>query len=472
MSTRKIVTNTFYYGVVPKLTMLLSIVMLPLTTPFLTTFDYGVFGVLTSYTSLFVSIAPLGLNVHLTNSFFEMPRHYNLVWGRVLLMMLLSSLCFGLANMVILLFTLPMGLSWEGLALCFVGSVPIFLLANGLLAQHIFPLVERPKPLVFTNLSGAVLGMLVSFVLIYWCRLGYWGLIASGFVSTVFVFTVFVKFVWHDFDIRPIWDHNKLRVQRMLKIALPLVPHTLGFVLLTSSARIVMSQYNISYDEIGLFSHGSSMGDYAVVVTSALALALMPQIQRTFRNSDFLSYRKLYFLCQTVALVTSFLICIWMPEIYKLLIRNASLAQSCDIACLLCFANVVYSFYVFMSAPAFIEKNTVQLLWLVFVPGILNFILCYTLIPVFGYRAAIWSTIISYWSQLSIPFVVGYYRKSVGQWLGRRWLILVILLLIILNLVVANTLMHVAVWQKILLTLIALSLLGLFYRRQRLSSLV
>ena len=101
MSTRKIVTNTFYYGVVPKLTMLVSIVMLPLTTPFLSTFDYGVYGVLTSYTSLFVSIAPLGLNVHLTNSYFEMPRHYNLVWGRVLLMMLLSSLCFGLVNMLI-----------------------------------------------------------------------------------------------------------------------------------------------------------------------------------------------------------------------------------------------------------------------------------------------------------------------------------------------------------------------------------
>ena len=314
--------------------------------------------------------------------------------------------------------------------------------------------------------------MLVSFVLIYWFRLGYWGLVASGFVSAVFVFTVFVKFVWHDFDIRPIWDHNKRRVKWMVKIALPLVPHTLGFVLLTSSARIVMSQYQVSYDEIGLFSHGSSMGDYAVVVTTALVTALMPQIQRTFRNSDFLSYRKLYFLCQTVALVTSFLICIWMPEIYRLLIRNASLAQSCDIACLLCFANVVYSFYVFMSAPAFIEKNTLQLLWLVFVPGILNFVLCYTLIPVFGYRAAIWSTIISYWSQLSIPFVVGFYRRSVSQWLGHRWIILAILLLIVLNLVVANILMHVLIWQKILLSVVALALLGSFYYRQRLSSLV
>lgn len=472
MSTRKIVTNTFYYGVVPKLTMLLSIVILPLTTPFLTTFDYGIYGVMTSYTSLFVSIAPLGLHVHLTNSYFEMPRHYNLVWGRVLMMILLSSFLFGMLNVGILLFTLPLGISLKGLVLCLMGSVPIFLLANGLLAQHLFPLVERPKSLVFTNLTGSVLGMLVSFVLIYFFKLGYWGLASSGFVSTIFVFTVFVKFVWGDYHIKPIWDHNRKRVLKMLKIAMPLVPHTLGFVLLTSSARIVMSQYHVSYDEIGLFSHGSTMGDYAVVVTSALAMALTPQIQRSFRSSDFLSYRKLYFLCQAVAVVTSFMICIWMPEIYALLIRNARLAQSCDIACMLCFANVVFSFYVFMSAPAFIEKNTMHLLWLVFVPGILNFLLCYTLIPIFGYRAAIYSTIVSYWSQLMIPFFVGYYRKTVSEWLGSRWKIMVILLVILADLLIANELMYIAIWQKVLMTLVAVSLLWLFYRHEKFSELV
>ena len=472
MSTRKIVTNTFYYGVVPKLTMLLSIVILPLTTPFLTTYDYGIYGVLTSYTSLFVSIAPLGLHVHLTNSFFETPRHYHLVWGRVLMMILLSSFIFGVLNMGILLLTLPIGVTAEGLLLCMVGSVPIFLLANGLLAQHLFPLVERPKPLVFTNLAGSVLGMLVSFVLIYFFKLGYWGLISSGFVSAVFVFTVFIKFVWSDYHIKPIWDHNRRRVTKMIKIALPLVPHTLGFVLLTSSARIVMSQCGVDYDEIGLFSHGSTMGDYAVVVSSALALALAPQIQRTFRSQDFLSYRKLYFLCQAVALVTSFMICVWMPEIYGLLIRNARLAQSCDIACLLCFANVVFAFYTFMSAPAFIEKNTMQLLWLVFVPGILNFVLCYTLIPIFGYRAAIYSTIISFWSQLMIPFFVGYYKKSVGEWLGNRKLILVILVAVLADLLVANELMHVAIWLKVLLTLGAAVVLWLFYERGKFKELV
>jgi O-antigen/teichoic acid export membrane protein len=258
----------------------------------------------------------------------------------------------------------------------------------------------------------------------------------------------------------------------MMAIALPLVPHTLGFVLLTSSARIVMSQYDISYDEIGLFSHGSTMGDYAVVVTTAMVTALTPQIQRTFRSSDFSSYRKLYYLCQAVALMTSFLICVWMPEIYALLIRNSRLAMSCDIACLLCFANVVFSFYVFMSAPVFIEKNTMQLLWLVFVPGILNLVLCYTLIPVFGYRAAIYSTIISYWSQLLIPFFVGYYRKSVSEWLGARWQIGLILLLILTDLIIANQLMHTSIWVKVCLTLMSLSLLWVFYRREHFSELV
>ena len=472
MSTKKIVRNTIYYGVVPKLTMLLSIVILPLTTPFLTTFDYGIYGVLTSYTSLFVSIAPLGLHVHLTNSFFEYPRHYQLVWGRVLMLILMSSFFFGVVNIGILLFTLPMGVSLEGIFLCLAGSVPIFLLANGLLAQHLFPLVERPMPLVFTNLIGSVLGMAVSFVLIYFFHLGYWGLISSGAVSGIFVFVVFLKFVWQDFDIKPIWDHNRNRVRRMMAIALPLVPHTLGFVLLTSSARIVMSQYDISYDEIGLFSHGSTMGDYAVVVTTAMVTALTPQIQRTFRSSDFSSYRKLYYLCQAVALMTSFLICVWMPEIYALLIRNSRLAMSCDIACLLCFANVVFSFYVFMSAPVFIEKNTMQLLWLVFVPGILNLVLCYTLIPVFGYRAAIYSTIISYWSQLLIPFFVGYYRKSVSEWLGARWQIGLILLLILTDLIIANQLMHTSIWVKVCLTLMSLSLLWVFYRREHFSELV
>lgn len=71
-----------------------------------------------------------------------------------------------------------------------------------------------------------------------------------------------------------------------------------------------------------------------------------------------------------------------------------------------------------------------------------------------------------------IPFFVGYYKKSVGEWLGNRQLILVILVAVLADLLIANQLMHVALWLKVLLTLVAASVLWLFYKRFQFSELV
>ena len=107
----------------------------------------------------------------------------------------------------------------------------------------------------------------------------------------------------------------------------------------------------------------------------------------------------------------------------------------------------------------------------VFVPGALNFVLCYTLIPIYGYRIAIYSTIVSFWSQLAIPFVVKYYRRSVGEWLGdRRWIV-VILVAVLADLLIANELMTVVIGWKVLLSIVALTALWGFHRRLRIQEL-
>ena len=71
MSTRKIVTNSFYFGVIPRLSTLVNVIILPIITPYLTTFDYGIQGVVTSYTGLMAMVTSLGLAFHLTNSYYE-----------------------------------------------------------------------------------------------------------------------------------------------------------------------------------------------------------------------------------------------------------------------------------------------------------------------------------------------------------------------------------------------------------------
>ncbi len=463
MSTKKLISSTFYYGVIPKLTILVNVLILPIITPYLSTSDYGIQGIVASYTALFLAIAPMGLHVHLTNSFYEYPGKYHLIWGRILFLHLLLGGIYGLINMIVLMLVLPPMVIRALVLLCFIGSVQIFLMSNNILASHLFPIVERPKPLVFTNLMAACIGIVASFVLIYYFKLGFWGLIAQPAVSTIVAFGVFAKFVCNDYNIWPIIEKKWKRLKEFFRIALPLVPHALGFALLTSSARIIMSLQKVPNDEIGLFSHGCIMGDYAIIITSALATALVAPIQKSYRSGNFDNFRRLYYLCQGVAIVASSLFCIWIPEIYGLLIHNESLSLSANIASLICFANVVMPLYTFMSTSAFIEKRTKQVLWLVFVPGFINLLLCLICMPIWGYKAAVYATIISYWTQMLIPFVINYFKIVVGQWIGNLTKLIVILLLMLFMLIISNVVSGYTTLIRLFLSLLLVSLFVYWY---------
>ena len=138
----------------------------------------------------------------------------------------------------------------------------------------------------------------------------------------------------------------------------------------------------------------------------------------------------------------------------------------------MCFSNVVFAFYVFQSTPVFIEKDTFQLLWLVFVPGLLNLILCFVGIPIFGYRAAIYSTIISYWSQLFIPFIVSYYHKNVKMWLGNLKKLVVVFLVLLSGLIGAQFVSGTPQLYKVLITLLIAIIFCLVYKKKKMFELV
>ena len=472
MSTKRIISDTLYYGVIPKLAMLINVVLLPIITPYLTTDDYGIQGIVSSYASLFLAIAPMGLHVHLSNSYFEYPKDYRKIWGRMLFLFLVLGMIFGLLNMIVLAVVLPK-MSWGLLLLlCFVGSIQIFLFSNGVLAQTLFPLIEHPRPLVFTNLAASCMGIAVSFLLIYYYKLGYWGLVSPVAVSSLVSFAGFGKLVCYDYDIKPIIERNKRRLIEFFRISLPLVPHALGFALLSSSARIIMSIHHVPYEEIGLFSHGCIMGDYAIIITTALGTAIALPIQRSYRAKDYQSFRKLYFLCQGVALVISSLFCIWMPEIYGILIQNEQLRLSANIASLICFANVVMPLYSFMSSTAFIEKRTKQILWLVFLPGTINLLLCLVLMPIFGYRVAVYAAILSYWSQMTIPFFVKYYKTTVNAWLGNRRKIVFLFLIMFSALLFSNMISGGSLLLRIIVSLGIVSVFTSWYVKFKINEII
>ena len=467
MQVRQILANSIWYGIIPKLTVVINLILLPVITPFLTPFDYGIIGIITAYSGLIGLIAILGLNIHLTNSFYVYGPNFRKVWGRILGLLLLSGFLFAAIYGTILFFALTQISGAMKLIVIICACIPIALTANVTLAQHYYTLIYKPRPLVLRNLAASVAGLLITFVSIYYFRLGYVGWILGTAGAAIAGFMLFISPLWRQERILPNFSISRQRAAKWLKISLPIVPHSLGFVLLTSSSRIIMDWLGVSIDDIGLYSNGYIMGDYSIVVSSAMIVAIAPRIQELYRSGNFPDLRRLYVFCQVVAVVVALMMAVWMPQIYRLLIHNEQLQPAAGIAVFICFANAVFPFYSFISTAAFIEERTKTILWLVFVPATLNIILNLIFIPVYGYQAAVFTTLAAYWSQLLIPYLIGYFRGTTLKIFGNLRLPLILLGVLLLAVTGAYFGSQMALMPKIGLTAGIGAACALYLTRQR-----
>jgi O-antigen/teichoic acid export membrane protein len=464
MSVKRVLINSIWFGVIPKLSTVINVLMLPFITPYLSPEDYGVWGLISSYVGIALSVASLGLFVHLTNFYYEYKSHYNLAWSRLLYLILVASAVVAAVTFILLFFSFDNFSVGERTLLCMLAVVPILFDANGLLAKHIFPLRNKPKPLVLRNLVASLAGICSSFISIYFFRIGFYGFVIGLAVASLMNFILFIDPIWIKEKIVPKRDHSMHRIKEWISISLPAIPHALGFLFLTSSSRIVMNFYGVSINDIGIYTNGYTIGDYVNVGAAAVVTAFLPQLQLAYRQNRFNDFRKLYFFSQGISIFAIVFAVIWMPDLYRLLIRNPQFHEGIRVAQYACFANAVFPLYVFLSSVCFIEKNTKQLLWLVFVPGILNVMLCIICIPIWGYRAALFTTIFSYWTQVLIPFFVKFYNHTVKLWMPQKYQLLLLLLTLSALLVLSNMLSQINTTYKFIVSIALLGLLCNFLK--------
>lgn len=448
MKLKEVLSNILWFGIIPKLTVLVTLFITPLITPYLTPDDYGVIGIISAYVGTIIGFATLGLHVHLTNSYYEYKLRFGVVWRRLIFWMAVGSLGCMLCGMLLLWMILPDVSPWPRWLVTGLSTISILLSFNTVIAQHYYNLRLQPKPLVIRNMLAALSGLGVMFYVVYQLRWGYMGYVISSAVSAVVAFLLFVYPLWYKLKLYPYPNPVNRRVKWWLKVAVPLMPHNVGHILLGSGDRIIMSILMVSTYEIGIYSNGYSFGEYGGVIILALTTALAPVLQTSFRSNNNLQIRRLLIITETVSLVVIMGLSLWMREIYRLLVHNEELQICYTVAGYTCFSFAMFPLYSILSVPAFVEKKTWQLLWLIFVPALLNIILNFIFIPLYGYRAAIITTIISYWSISIIALLVPYYRKYLCMWLGHPFRILWLPAICVLLVYVASFLGACSVWVK------------------------
>ena len=89
---KKIFFNSLIYTILPKISIVSSLLILPFISPYLTLKDYGIYGLLMSYVGIFHMFIGLGQVVLLQNSYFSHKNKYKLIWRRSYAIMILAGI--------------------------------------------------------------------------------------------------------------------------------------------------------------------------------------------------------------------------------------------------------------------------------------------------------------------------------------------------------------------------------------------
>jgi O-antigen/teichoic acid export membrane protein len=390
---KKLFLHTLIYGITPQVSKIASIFALPIITTHLTELDFGIFGLITAIVGSLEVFNTLGLNVVLSNSFFKNPGQYKWAWRQIYGFLILWNIPYAFILATILYFFIPAEAAHNTWIIILLNVVPVvFFGPTSVLGAMYYQLKQKPLQI---GIRGAIIGLITVALNIYFIAGLKWGYLGWFFAICIsqmlYHISYFIPLI-RKIKIRPIFNFKWRFIRHQIKISLPTIPHYYGAYLLDTSDRVVMKIVNISTVNIGLYNVANTVGNFVQSGGSAASQAIGPMLLQSYKNRQEVEARKLIFVLQTFFLCVTSILSIWMKEIFVLLINNKELQAVYPLAIIITMATNYRPMYIGANARLFYIEKTKVLLKVSFTAGVLNVLVNITLMPIYGYQVAAYTT--------------------------------------------------------------------------------
>lgn len=386
---------TFFLGIASFLTSGINYLTTPFFTRILSTSEYGL---ISKYNSVYLIISVIatltlsrpgilsvGLYEHKENRW----KYLSTMLGEVLVSTVLSFALLGvLWNSIRSIINIPFSLILLIFVSCAVQPAMTFWTYK---QRYEY----KWKTTFAINVGTAILAQAVSIVAVIWFKkrgsanLGQVRLFSAAAVNlfaSAFIYILIILKGKRFFDL-VIWKKSFL-------FAIPLIPHYLGFALLTGTDKIMIG-YMLGDDQTGIYSLAAIISTIGVLIWQALCVSITPFVyeslgKRDLKKIDALT-KPLLELVGLFCIAISFL----SPEIIAILGTEEYLdaAYVVPAAAAGTFLHVLYDLF---SNVAFFYKKSVHIMIATMAAALINIVLNYFCIQKYGYIAAGYTTLFSY----------------------------------------------------------------------------
>lgn len=241
-----------------------------------------------------------------------------------------------------------------------------------------------------------------------------------------------------------------------LKFSLPLIPHYLSYVVLGSCDKIMINNI-IGEAEAGIYSVANSLAYTVNIIFSSINMSLIPYTLQTIKKGEYASLKKISSACIGLVAVICAGVTLFAPEIMAVLAPSSYSGAIVVVPPVICglLASFVFSFF---GNIEFYHKKTKYMSIASITVAIVNIVLNAIFIPLLGYIAAAYTTLFSYFVQLTMHF---YFARKVEKNLNAMFnvkLTVLILLAYIVFTILCISIYDYLLYRMLLVCIIAICL--------------
>jgi len=392
--SKKILKNTIYYTIGEIVPRILSFLLLPILTLYLTASEYGINSYITAVMSFVLVFTTLSLNTFLLRSYYHIKdeRERKEVTGSVFLFILF----FNVILVGLQMLTFPLIISFFKIKVPFYPYFVLAILINFFEAVSIIPLVlyrikEDAKGFLLISLSKTVLQFILVYIFVVTFRQGLEGSLYSRLLVNIPFFFIYLFIIKRN----GIFKINAKVIKQALRFSLPLLPGALSFLFISLSDRIILERY-ITLDQIGIFSVAATLSLVLNVIIQALYKSFEPIIFKEFTEDNFQDTNiKLFRIYLFALFAGAFCTSIFSKEFF-VIATSGVFREAYRIVPYLIISVVISGINTYYGILLIANKKTIQVSSIFILSAIINIVLNFVFVPYYGYYGAIIASTISF----------------------------------------------------------------------------
>lgn len=404
------------YGLATLLQRMISFIMLPIYTRYLTPADYGTLELIYLTTTIIATVIGLRIEAAVSRFYFdfEEPRKRNTVvsTGAVGYGGIAAALIFCLLPLTDLGARLILDQPGEGRLF----TIAIITLGVGIvepIGYAFLRVTHRSFTLMIFRVITTVLTLGLNIYFVVVLELGVYGILYSTLIASAIMTTALMIFTLGITGLRVDWTVLK----DMIKFGLPLIPSNMAAYMVHASDRYFIKEY-VDMGAAGLYSIGYKIGSLVNnFVTSPFTQIWTPRRFETYQNEGAEDlYARIFTYFVTVSLFVSMMVSIMAKEIIILLVDEA-FWPAYKVVPIITLSYTIFSFHYHFNIGIMMKKATKYLAYINVSNGILNLILNVILIRAYGIWGAAFATLFCFIFKVVLTYYFSnrFYRIAV-EW--------------------------------------------------------